>query len=239
MVPMRPILTLMLIAPAIFAQASFEVATIRPTDPAKLEPGVSSRIPFAPPLQFRMEGYTLKGLVQFAYELQDFQVSGGPGWFDKDRFDVDGKVSDGANTELPATRTRLQALLAERFHLVTHKETKQATILVLKINKDGTKLKAGEDSGGSSSGPGVIRDSNGQMASFARVLAQQLGQLVVDRTGLNGNYSYELRWSPDPSRIDGPSLFTAVPEQLGLKLDSDKGPVEVLVVDRAEKPTDN
>ena len=222
---------------AVFAQASFEVATVRPTNLS--EPGVSTRIPLAPTQQFRMEGYTLKGLVLFAYELEDFQLSGGPGWFDKDRFDIDGKVADGANTGITANRDRLRALLAERFQLSAHKETKQATILTLTVNKGGPKLEAAGNDGGVSWGPGVIRDKNGQINSLARILSQQLSQLVVDRTGLEGHYDYELKWSPDPARSDGPSVFTALQEQLGLKLESEKGPLEVLVVDRAEKPTDN
>ncbi len=170
------------------------------------------------------------------------------------------------------TRRMLQALLADRFQLKLHSDTKQLAVYALVLAKNGPKLQAaisgdtypngfkGPDGGG---GPGMIfMEGNGgpvtgqgvPIADLVRLLSQQLGRTVVDKTGLTGKYDFKLKWTPDenqgppgppgadnapPPDSSGPSIFTAVQEQLGLKLESQKGAVKILVVDHGEKPSEN
>ena len=190
---------------------------------------------------FIANGYPLKRLILHAYDLQEFQLSGGPGWMETELFDVAAKVPDGEGSSVDANRARLRALLAERFGLVVHRETKQATVLVLKVNNGGPKVArhAEGDEIRTTSGLQQVNAKGGDMRWLARILSARLGQPVVDRTELAGRYDFTMKWDRDPDQGNGPSVFTALREQLGLKLDSDKAPLEVLVVDRAMKPADN
>jgi len=236
---MRPILALMLVASAVFGQASFEVSTIRPSDPRNIENG-TLRTQFTGPT-FIANGYSLKRLILHAYDLQDFQLAGGPGWIDTERFDVAAKVPEGDDSSVDANRSRLRTLLMERFGMAVHKETKQTTVLVLTVNKGGANLtphREGEPDR-TSSGVQQVIAKGGEMGALARILSARLGQPVVDKTGLGGKFDFTLKWDFNSDKGSGPSVFTALREQLGLRLDSEKGRIDVLVVDRAEKPTDN
>jgi uncharacterized protein (TIGR03435 family) len=152
----------------------------------------------------------------------------------------------------------LQDLLADRFHLKLTREAKEMPIFALVLAKSGAKLKestVGEDGRRMQTGRGRIEVQGIDMASLANMLSQQLGRTVVDKTGLTGNYDFKLEWTPDlgqpqgPKEIGGaetappdslgPTIFTALQEQLGLKLESTKGPVEILVIERVEKPSEN
>lgn len=223
------------IAPCCAQPESFDVATIRPHDSAT---GVVSGT------NFSARGFagvgTLRDLVQTAYELPDYRVSGGPTWGKSESFYVD------ARTAAPTTRDHmvvmLQTLLAERFNLQVHRETKELPVYALTSAKKGSKLREVADKakpGGMSAGKGMLR---GQMTltDLARYLSAAAGRPVIDRTGLSGTFEIDLRWSPDDSSdATGPSLFTAIQEQLGLRLESTKGPVEILVIDRAGRPSPN
>lgn len=209
----------------------------------------------APGGRFTAKNVNVKFLIQQAYGVRDFQITGGPGWITTERFDIDAKA-DGAET--PEQRKPLmQALLKDRFKLEFHNETKDLPMYSLVVAKSGSKLKeapAGGQGPQIRMGRGMINGQGMNMQLLSMQLSNQLGRSVTDKTGLTGNYEVKLEWTPDPSEggprppgaegappVDtaGPTIFTALQEQLGLKLESQKGPVEMIVVDKIEKPTEN
>jgi uncharacterized protein (TIGR03435 family) len=220
-----------------FAQTQFEVAAIKRSDPSHV--GVQTFI--APGGKFSALTAPLKSLVCFAYQLRDHQVTGGPAWVETEPFDVSAKTDGVAGYD--QIRGMVQALLADRFQLKFHRETREQPIYSLVLAKNGPKLQ-GVQSAGRGVGIGARGRLNGNgsdMATLASALSGMLGRSVVDRTGLKQFYDFAVTWTPDEEQANapGPSLFTAIQEQLGLKLESTKGPVEVLVIDHAEKPSEN
>jgi uncharacterized protein (TIGR03435 family) len=274
---------------------TFEVASIKPNNSGdgrvmmQMQPG-----------QFRATNITLRLLIRNAYALQEFQISGGPGWMASDHFDLIAKMPEGfqpAPGPPPAPggaptpiQLMMRALLTERFKLAAHNETKEAPIYALVVarsdGKLGPQIKKSETDcaalmaaargrgpgalpppeapgrGGDNIpcglriGPGALTMGGTPLANFAQSLGMFAGRIVLDRTGLAGTYDINLTWTPDQmprpagdgpapqfngAAVDpnGPSLFTAVQEQLGLKLDSQRGPVETLVIDHAEKPVED
>jgi uncharacterized protein (TIGR03435 family) len=201
----------------------------------------------------RMTNVTLKACISLAYGLTEAQVSG-PGWLDSEEYDIVAKAPSGAGeNQQPAM---LRALLADRFKLALHRDTKEIPIYALVVAKNGAKIKPDESpeqgDGNRSSSRGHLTASGTSMAQLATFLAgprADLGRPVVDKTGLDDVFSFTLDWTPDSmtSEPNGalrkdakPPLLTAVQEQLGLKLEGQKAPVEIVVVDRAEKvPTEN
>jgi uncharacterized protein (TIGR03435 family) len=218
-------------------------------------------------------------LITFAYDIREFQVTGGPGWVGSDRYDLLAKAERAAGTEEGPTdfrkmsdaqreaktkemRERVRALLADRFHLTVHRETKEGSVYALVVAKNGSKLQEGKEA---PDGPQGLRGGRGELtgmlASMQMVvnfLSGQLGRPIIDKTDLKGKYDFKLKWAPDmgtgggpmepknpggegppASTPDGPTLFTALQEQLGLKLESQKGPIEMIVIDRVEKPSEN
>jgi uncharacterized protein (TIGR03435 family) len=137
----------------------------------------------------------------------------------------------------------MQSMLADRFGLVVHRETRTVPVYDLTVARSGIKLPVGDGRVGMSAGPRLIRYGSGTMAELASQLSSYLGRHVVDRTGLTGQYAISLSFAPvDPSAAGGdaqdsaPSIFAALQEQAGLKLESARGPVEILVIDHAERP---
>jgi uncharacterized protein (TIGR03435 family) len=242
--------------PAPQESPAFEAASVKPTDPNR----VGSTFNFAPG-EVQIGGGTLRLIMEMAYDLRTFQILGGPGWLDADRYDISAKNDavlkdldkDRRNAEM---RRRLQTLLAERFQLKIHRETRERPEYTLVVAKGGSKLREptpGMDNG-ISRGCGLMKGTRTTMSNLATVLSRQVERPVLDRTGLNGRYDFELNYSPDSgcgshqpdgdtpnsdTLTDRPSIFTAIQEQLGLKLESIKGPVEVIVIDRVEKPGPN
>lgn len=241
---------------------SFEVASIKPGDPAVR----NVRIQIAPGGRFIASNVNLKFLIQYAYGVRDFQISGAPGWGSSDRYEISAKPEDGENTTQDQLKQMMQGLLAERFKLTLHRETKESAVYALVVAKNGTKLQesASEPRGQGQRqmmrmGRGLISAQQIPMSTLATQLSQALGRSVIDETGLKGNYDVKLEWTPDTSERRGmgdgdprpsseappapdpagPSLFTALQEQLGLKLEGRKGPVEILVIDHVEKPSEN
>ncbi len=163
-----------------------------------------------------------------------------------ERFDIVAKSVDSDRQDATAIRTLLRGLLADRFHLRTHMETRQLPIyaLVRLSSALGTHVRPSDCTGfdGIDRGPGALRAGCVTMRVLADSLAGEVGRAVLDRTGITGHFDAELQWTPDQAAADvgtlpnAPSIFTAVQEQLGLKLESTKGPVEVLVIDHIEKP---
>jgi uncharacterized protein (TIGR03435 family) len=183
-----------------------------------------------------------------------FQVSGGPDWVGSDGFDIEAK---GANPKATQEQFRqmIQTLLADRFQLKFHFAAKEMPVYALVAAGDRPKLAEAKDDSPEVSmrnGRGVMTGVKATMPMFALALSRPLQRKVIDETGLKGAYNFTLQFVPDENQtrpgddgaapstsIDGPSLFTALREQLGLSLKPSKGPVEVLVIDRAEKPTPN
>lgn len=197
---------------------------------------------------------TLEDLLMNAYDLNTpDQISGLPSWASSDQFAVEAKMDEdtmAALKKLPreeAARQQsamLQAVLADRFQLKAYVRTRDLPVYALVIAKGGLKLKetpAGSP-GGYSVGPGELKGHKIKMESLAFSLTGTAGRIVVDKTGLTGGYDVDLKWTEDGaqnSTNDAPDLFTALQEQLGLKLESSKAPVKSVVVDHVEKPSEN
>jgi uncharacterized protein (TIGR03435 family) len=272
-----------LIAVTMFAQSpqsassattrvKIEVASIKPDDPSACRPypmidGHNDR--------YDMRCVKVKNLIGIAYGVRDFQISGSPGWLGSAQYDIAVKIELPANADRTPDkdiaaltdaerqirgerlRLMLQSLLAERFQLTVHHETKELPVLVLKVAKGGPKLteKFSDVSGGLKAGRGFLADTATDIPFFAQTLSQILGRPILDQTGLAGKYDFELKWTPDQSAPndalggqippvastdpDRPDIFAALQEQLGLKLYTTRGAVEVVVVDHVERPSAN
>lgn len=243
--------------PAQGPRPAFEVASIKPGDPKEPRFGIILR----PGGRFATTNATLRQLIGFAYEVRQNQIMGGPSWGDADQYNIEAKP-DGSfpvptcqrGAEL--IRQMLQSLLAQRFQLKVHQETKDQPIYELVVAKGGPKLKEAADGENESEriGRGTFTATETPIALLIKPLSQVLGRSIIDKTGLSGSYDFTLQWTPDsgqyrsfggapipdpPADSDSVSLFTALQEQLGLKLESAKGPVEMWVIDSAEKPSEN
>jgi uncharacterized protein (TIGR03435 family) len=269
-------------SPIIDAQTSanqaFEVASVKPNKTG------DGRIMFGlqPGGRFNATNVTLRMLLRQAFNVQEFQITGGPDWMASDRFDVIAKAPEGEFTA-DLMRPMLQSLLAERFKLVVHNETREMPIYALvKARADGklgpslsqaavdcAAVMRGRRGGppptppqpgqkiecGFMIGPGRLNAGGMPMSSLAQTLSPQVGRIVLDKTELTGNYDFELTYSleglgsifpgggpplingaPAPIDPNQPNLFTALQEQLGLKLDSQRGPVDVVVIDSVQQP---
>lgn len=230
------------IRPQPTARPAFEVASIRPSNPS---PGPNDRSAFGLHGRFTATGVSLTVLAEIAYGVKDYQISAGPRWIQSDRYDIAAKA--GEDTSDDQFKLMLQTLLEDRFKLQFHREMKDLSVYALVAAKNGPKLKKSADGTPYSrrvnaSGWTV---SNLDMAGLAARLSRELGRPVVDMTGLTGGYDFTLEWTRErataasAAESDAPSLFTAVQEQLGLKLEPRKQPVETLVIDRVEKPSEN
>jgi len=222
------------------AQPAFEAASIKPSapdQPGSLMTGDRSR--------FVLQNYSLKHCIQDAYSVQENQILGGPKWLDGDHYDIEGKLAAGTP---PSQRlAMLQTLLADRFHLELHRETRTVPGYAVVAARGGPKLSKPENPDAPSSwgsGSNMANGRNVNMAGFAQTLSRSLNRPVVDETSYRDQFDFLLHWSADAAPLSGdaepaPSLFAAIQEQLGLKLEARRLPVEVLVIDRAEKPTEN
>jgi len=234
--------------PAIRAQSrtgsvsrpEFEVASVKlldhpvPVHPYRLDINHGTLKIDAVPLRF---------IIGLAYAGQGLRVEGGPSWINGERYDIQAK-SGNPNASTDEIRVMLQNLLADRFRLAFHNETRQVPIYTLLVAKGGPKLKPAKDNeqaGITRSGDRdlVVTFQKWPMTGLVSTLSGIVGSPVRDQTGLTGTYDFKLEWSPDPSVESGLSIFTAVQEQLGLKLEADKGPVEIMVIDHVDHATPN
>lgn len=248
--------TILLATAGAFAQGgasaskeSFEVAAIKPADPnARGSSSNSDR------RLVTIKNWTLKRLVQRAFNVEDYQVTGGPNWLDSYRFNISAKVDESepelrgkeAQTRIAAM---LRSLLEDRFDFQFHRETKILSVYNLVAAKSGFKLTAVKDTGSHStnSNNGRLTATCIDMPDLAVFLTGLVERPVLDASGISGVFDFKLEWSREESVVKtadgnepaGPSIFTALQEQLGLKLESGKSPVEIVVVDHAEKPTEN
>ncbi len=306
------------------APTSFEVASIKPSE---AQPGMI-RMGSAPGGRYTASGVTVRMLIQQAYDLRDYQISGGPGWISSERYDIVA-TAGVPNVTREQMRVLLQSLLAERFNLKVRRESKELPVYALVVGKNGPKLHkteiqpgsggdatppdpskppdagaapvmkpagagdgkplivsrgagagsavAGGGAGVSTSigvvtrdgvagkpgagwmrmGPGQVHAQGATISTLVMLLSQSLGRPVIDKTGLTGNYDFDLEFTPDetqrgmgpgggdkgevlpPGDPSGPSIYTAIQEQLGLKLESQKGPVEILVIESVDRPSGN
>jgi uncharacterized protein (TIGR03435 family) len=190
---------------------------------------------------------TLKNLISTAYNVKTYQISGEPSWAGDSATAFDVEAEAGGTPTMDQARLMLQALLADRFQLKLHRETKELPVYDLVVAKNGPKMKesaadATPSAGVSAGSTRRMTEIRASMATVANQLVGFAGRPVIDKTGLTGSYDFTLEWSPEGTPADaatGPSIFTAVQEQLGLKLESSKAPTEILVIDHAEKPTQN
>lgn len=233
------------------AAPGFEVATIKPSDPTRFNSG------------FKIDGrriYTerenLRSMIMFAYGVHPRQVLNAPPWADTDYYDVNGQPDEPGEPSLDQVRSMFRKLLADRFQLSCHPDSKELPVFVLSVGKNGHKLARSERGqmefpDQTIHGPGNLTERNATMAEFAGMLqAAVLDRPVLDQTKLEGRFDFMLRWTPDESQFSGrarptddanalPDLFTAMQEQLGLKLESVKAPANVIIVDKVEKPSAN
>jgi uncharacterized protein (TIGR03435 family) len=221
----------------------FEVASVKPAGTGRPGGGLVTGHG-----RMTVASETLKRCIMGAYGLGPNQIAGGPAWLDSDRFQIVAK-SERPEDGDAALMVMLQTLLAERFKLNVHRETRTMTALVLEVAKNGPKLEKTEDGEAITRSNSAFIDARAiTMSRFAEVLSRQTNLLVVDSTGLKGTFNLKLSWRPESPRatvtgvdeaMERPSLFDALQQQLGLHLESRKIPIEILVIDHAEKPSEN
>jgi uncharacterized protein (TIGR03435 family) len=188
----------------------------------------------------------------YAYDLHDFQIEGAPAWINMARFDIAAKMDAPSPqpTSTPADKeavqkllqSRLQAVLADRFQLRVHKGAKEMPAYALVVAKGGPKLTPSTKNTGYSTGLGLITCSAASMDDLASILSTMENRIVLDQTKLAGDYAVTLKWTPDDTtdpNAELPGLFTAIQEQLGLKLIPTKAPVPTLIIDHVEPPSSN
>jgi uncharacterized protein (TIGR03435 family) len=219
---------------------AFEVASIRAV-PAN-RGGMTSISAYGEP-RFTATNITLELLIAIAYRIDGKNILGKPEWLDSALFDVAAKPEGDAGLSYDQLRPLLQQLLQQRFHLTVHRETKETSGYALVVAKDGTKLKANKEEpvGTAFIMLDELRGPNISMEVLAGLLSRPVDRPVVDRTALAGSYDITLHFAPENSTDSTlPSIFTAVQEQLGLKLVPQKVPVERLTIDHVDRePTDN
>ncbi len=238
------------------AAMTFDVATIKPTAP---DAKAGRYITMQGTNRFVVKYYTLKLMIAAAYNLSPKVISGGPAWVDSDHFDIVALTPGDVRPQQPEQMAMLRTLLADRFKLSFHREEKEFSIYALGVDKGGPKLK---ESAAPASDPVQLISTvypqrihlpakNATMSDFASLLQRALlDRPVVDRTGLTGRYDFDLDWAPDETQFGGevpvapadaqaPPFFTAIQQQLGLRLEATRGNVQAFVIDRAEAPTAN
>jgi len=229
-----------------------------------------------------MTNLTLRRIILIAYEVQDYQIAGAPGWIDSEHYDVQAKAESNPSVQ-QMEGPMLRRLLEERFRLALHRETRQLPVYMLSVGKTGPKLQPSKEGSctpyATSSPPPVARPGDPPQVfcgfqhvpmdglnrileakgvsmtalatNLSRTYTATLGRNVINGTGLTGAFDFHLAWAMDPPAsvpgaenashpdLAGPSIFVALQEQLGLRLEAAKGPVEVLVIDHIEKPSGN
>jgi uncharacterized protein (TIGR03435 family) len=231
--------------------AMFQAATIKPSKPDEpLEIQIQGR-------RFATAGTSLVDVMKYAYGVHGKQIVGGPEWIGTEKFDL---LADPGTENRPASdemKRMVQELLSDRFQLTFHRDKRELSVYAIVVGKAGAKLTKSEgDPSGipavAFSPSGKLGAGNATIADFATFLQRYvMDRPVVDQTGITGRYDLRLTWTPDESQFNGrvppatddpnapPGLYTAIQEQLGLNLEAVKAPVEVLVIDRVERPSEN
>jgi len=263
---MRALLLAMGIAAAIpvLAQApdlkapAYDVVTVKPHKPGDGSVSIDIDDDI-----YSASNVSLKMLIRYAYDLKtEDQITGLEGWANSNRYDIQAKIDAETMAAMKGLKDEqrgkieqrmMQAMLAERFHLTLHHETKELPIYALVVTKSGAKLKSATEeeakNDSMSSNNQHLTATGVDMERLSEYLSQRLHRMVQDRTGLTAKYDFTLEWAPDEAAGEAsaaaagasplPSLMTAVEEQLGLRLETAKGPVDLVVVERADLPTVN
>ena len=240
---------------------TFEVASVKPSAGCPPACGLIRQMPGG--LRYHGEGVPLRVAMTVAYTVTDRQISGGPAWMNTDRFDIEAKAARPSSSD--ELHAMLQHLLEERFHLKLRRETREESVWAMVLDKGGSKMPVHDAADldhppmglqgvkGSDGGfCGGLTGRNVTMEYLAFTLSRSADRTVIDRTGLPARYDVNLQFLPDVAKTAGADggggptispdcadLASALPKQLGLRLESAKGPVVFLVVERAEKPTEN
>jgi uncharacterized protein (TIGR03435 family) len=242
------------------AKPEFEVATIEPADPNR--PGWGINVNRSG--MFITHNTNLSDLIKFAYDMHPKQVVGAPAWFDSEKFDISAKPDAPGMPNMNQLNTMVQKLLEDRFNLKFHHEKKELSVYAITVAKGGAKIQKEETNtlplpGFGGRPQNGFHVGNATIAEFATVMqAQFMEQPVVDQTGLGDTrYTFNLKWTPDPSQSTGfggtpagapapapdadapPDLFAALQQQLGLKMGTTKAAVDVMVIDKVDKPSEN
>jgi uncharacterized protein (TIGR03435 family) len=236
---------------AIAQQPAFEVASIKPSNYQGGPLRVTARVD-ADGINF--SNVTARLCVQRAYGVKPYQVTG-PDWINTERYMIVAKAAGPVSQDV--ILLMLQTLLADRFKIAIHREPKEMPVYALVVSKNGPKLEAAKDEGATQVGAGdgdEVVFERASMTTLAGTVGRSMDRPVIDATGLKGLYNFKLRWADDSrpkqnatagalpvesDAADAPSIFTALQERLGLKLESRKAPVEVLVIDHIEQPSKN
>jgi uncharacterized protein (TIGR03435 family) len=233
------------------AVAQFEVATIKPSQPRG--PGKAFMLRGR---QFSTLNTSLSDLIGFAYGIHARQITNAPDWLESEKYDIVGRPEGEGQPSQSQWNEMFRKLMAERFQLAFHRDRKELPVYAIRVGRDGHKLTKTEAQGDTPAlffrRPGDLPARNATMRDFAGVLqAAVMDRPVIDQTGIEGRYDFTLRWTPDqfqfgglganlpppPDNADLPNLYEAFQQQLGLRLETDRAPAEVFVIDKVEKPT--
>ena len=256
---MRAIWVMLLLCAGAWGQApQFEVISIKPAIAGR---GID--IEAAPGGRLVCTNMTVKGLIHFAYDVDNYRILNSPHWTDEDRWDIEAKPPAGSALSqfMPPPRTlpnaemrlAMRAMLADRFGLKVHTESHPESVYALVVDKAGAKLTPAKDT---TKRPhvGIMRNGsmyetakshamfgqNATMAQLAQMLAQMMHRPVTDRTGLDGHYDFSVEYADDDAELSNAApILRALPAQVGLRLESEPGSVDVLVIERVEKATGN
>ncbi|MDP9049107.1 MAG: TIGR03435 family protein, partial [Acidobacteriota bacterium] len=229
------------------ADPDWEAVTIKPSDPDDQKSGFQMN-----GRQLYMERTTVESMLLFAYGVHKKQIAGAPDWADTDRWDMRGVPDVPDQPSIKQYQSMVRKLLVDRFGLKSHTESREMPVYALTLAKGGSKLtkSQGDPSGlmhgndHENGGQRIMQETNITMNEFALIMKFFMDRPVVDQTGLTDRYDFQFKWTFDETRVpaDGtaaPGLFTAIQEQLGLRLDAVKAPAEVLVIDHIDRPSAN
>ena len=237
------------------SRLTFEVASIKPAKPGAPGGGIKA-MPGGQ--EYMAQNVPVKLIISLMYKVPMRQISGGPDWLNTDLYEIDAKADHGYNID--DLHTMFQNLLVDEFKLQFHKDIKEGNVYALTVDKSGLKMKVNETSQDfeipiKGNPAATVTGTRVPMQYLCWWLGQQLQadqRPVIDMTGLTGNYDFTLSYLPQlppnfnaenvnlpPGFMDRPSIFDALKQQLGLKLEPQKGPVEYFVIDHVEKPAEN
>jgi len=225
---------------------SWDVVSVKPNK--SLDPSSSMRMT---PNGVDLRNATLQMLFLNGFEIKsESQIVGYPSWVNSEHFDIQAKMDAESAADYRNLKgeegavqwhSLVRQILEERFGMKYHREQRELPVYFLLVAKQGSKLheSAPKESTSSSWSPGKFASHHCRMSGLASSLSGAADRIVIDKTGLTGEYDVELTWAPDGQPDAGPSIFTAVQEELGLKLEPAKAPLDVVVIDHLERPSEN
>jgi uncharacterized protein (TIGR03435 family) len=228
------------------AHPSFEVATIKPSDPNSNRQGFDAMGD-----RYTIHGQTVVSLMMFAYSIDKHQVVDAPDWARTDRWDIEGTTDTPGEPNLHQQQEMLQKLLADRFGLKYHHEKRELPVYLIQVTKGGPKLtpaahpelEADQNASTHGSTEITVTITSATMADFILGMQFVFERPLIDQTGITGKHDFTLHYTYDEAHATDPNappgLFTAIQEQLGLKLDAVKASIDVFVIDHVERPSAN